>query len=103
MRKTHILPLVLPIQRQVRHAPQDFCGQVCRPTPFKNSHRDIRRQPYSGLYTARFDVTEQLLEARANHCSSREPAIVITIGEFGPLLILLAKDIGRTDLALRIQ
>lgn len=40
MRKAQILPLVLPIQRQVRYVPQDFSGEMCRPTPVKNGRKD---------------------------------------------------------------
>ena len=49
------------------------------------------------------DVGEQLAQAGAVHRAAGEAAVVVAAGQGGPALVLLAQDVGRAGLALRVE
>ena len=48
-------------------------------------------------------VGEQLAQAGAVHRAAGEAAVVVAAGQGGPALVLLAQDVGRAGLALRVE
>ena len=48
-------------------------------------------------------VGQQLAQAGAVHRAAGEAAVVVAAGQGGPALVLLAQDVGRAGLALRVE
>jgi len=50
-----------------------------------------------------FDVGQQRLELGTIERRAGPPGIVVALGELGPALVVLARDVGRTDRPLHFQ